>query len=97
MFLEHLVGVFPYAIEFVQTNNNSEFTNHLNSWIFNKKTLFEVTLAKLIIKHKLIKPYTPGHNGKVKRSNSKDNEEFYSSHTFYSFYNFKNQLVVRRR
>jgi len=31
-------------------------------------TLFEKTAAELGIRHKLIRPYTPRHNGKVERS-----------------------------
>ena len=62
-----------------------------------KPTLFEKTLAELGIRHKLIKPYTPRHNGKVERSHRKDNEEFYASHRFYSFRDFQNQLAVRER
>ena len=49
------------------------------------------------IRHKLIRPYTPGHNGKAERSHRKDNEEFYASHRFYSFNDFKAQLAVRER
>jgi len=51
-----------------------EFTNRLSSSNSKKKTLFEVTLQKLGIKHKLIRPFTPRHNGKVERSHRKDNE-----------------------
>ncbi len=71
--------------------------NRLNSRISDRKTLFEITLAKLGIKHKLIRPYTPRHNGKVERSHRKDNEEFYASHRFYFLDDFKKQLVVRGR
>ena len=60
-------------------------------------TLFENTLKELGIRHKLIRPYTPRHNGKVERSHRKDNEEFYASHRFYSFQDFKKQLAVREK
>jgi len=96
-FIKHCVKRFPYAIECVQTDNGTEFTNRLNSNSPDKKTLFEATLEKLGIKHKLIKPYTPRHNGKVERSHRKDNEYFYASHKFYSFDDFKNQLEVWNR
>lgn len=49
------------------------------------------------IRHKLIRPYTPRHNGKVERSHRKDNEEFYASHKFFSFQDFQKQLAVRQR
>ena len=96
-FLKHIVEKFPYAIECIQTDNGTEFTNRLNSHRSDKKTLFEKTLEELGIRHKLIKPYTPRHNGKVERSHRKDNEEFYASHKFYSFEDFKKQLAVRQR
>ena len=60
-------------------------------------TLFESRLKQHGIKHKLIKPYTPRHNGKVERSHRKDNEYFYASHKFYSFDDFKKQLAVHSR
>lgn len=60
-------------------------------------TLFEASLKQRKIRHKLIKPYTPRHNGKVERSHRKDNEYFYAVHTFYSFEDFKKQLAVHSR
>ena len=96
-FLLHVVEKFPYAIECVQTDNGFEFTNRFSHSKKKPLTLFEKTLAQLGIRHKLIKPYTPKHNGKVERSHRKDNEEFYASHKFYSFDDFKKQLAVRQR
>ena len=97
VFLLHCVERFPYAIECVQTDNGPEFTNRLNSNNTTKPTLFETTLSRLGIQRKLIKPYTPRHNGKVERSHRKDNEEFYASHKFFSFEDFQKQLAVRQR
>ena len=96
-FIKHVVKAFPYAIECVQTDNGLEFTNRLNSNGTKKQTLFEKTLCDLGIQHKLIKPFTPRHNGKVERSHRKDNQEFYASHSFYSFLDFKAQLEKRQR
>ena len=93
-FIRHVVKKFPYTVESIQTDNGFEFTNRLNSSSKGKPTLFEVTLKELGITHKLIKPYTPRHNGKVERSHRKDNEYFYASHKFYSFEDFKKQLAV---
>lgn len=97
MFLRHIVEKFPYAIECIQTDNGSEFTNRLNHSKADRPTLFEKALSELGIRHKLIRPYTPRHNGKVERSHRKDNEEFYASHKFYSFADFTAQLAVRQR
>ena len=55
------------------------------------------TLEQCGIRHKLIAPYTPRHNGKVERSHRKDNEYFYATHSFYSFEDFKKQLSVHNR
>ena len=96
-FLLHVVEKFPYAIECVQTDNGFEFTNRLGNSKSKPLTLFENTLTRLGIQHKLIRPFTPRHNGKVERSHRKDNEEFYSCHSFYSFEDFKKQLAVRQR
>ena len=97
VFLKHVVKKFPYLIECVQTDNGPEFTNELGHSKKAKPTLFEMTLEKLCIRHKKIQPYTPRHNGKVERSHRKDNEEFYASHTFYSFEDYVKQLAVRER
>ena len=96
-FIRHCAEKFPFLIECVQTDNGSEFTNRLIAGKKYKPTLFETTLAQLGIRHKLIRPYTPRHNGKVERSHRKDNEEFYASHKFYSFADFQQQLAVRQR
>ena len=96
-FIKHCVKRFPYAIECVQTDNGPEFTNRLNPQCSNKKTLFEITLENLCIQHKLIKPYTPRHNGKVERSHRKDNEYFYACHNFFSFEDFQKQLASWNR
>lgn len=87
----------PCAIACIPTDNGSEFTNRLNSSKANRPTLFEKTLSELGIRHKLIRPYAPRHNGKVERSHRKDNEEFYASHKSFSFDDFTAQLAVRQR
>ena len=96
-FLLHVIEKFPYAIECVQTDNGFEFTNRMSNSKAKPLTLFEKTLAQMGIRHKLIKPFTPKHNGKVERSHRKDNEEFYARHTFFSFDDFKKHLAVRQR
>ena len=97
-FLDQLIKVFPFEIECVQTDNGAEFTKKFGgSKSDDDKTMFEARLAELGIRHKLIRPYTPRHNGKVERSHRKDNEYFYASHKFYSFEDFKKQLAVHNR
>ena len=95
-FLEHLIKAAPFKILCVQTDNGTEFTKRLLPGD-NGPSLFETRLEQAGIRPKLIRPYTPRHNGKVERSHRKDNEYFYASHKFYSFEDFKNQLAVRCR
>ena len=94
VFVEHLLKRFPFKIECIQTDNGQEFTKRLGSSKNPTPTMFEKKLEQLGIHHKLIKPYTPRHNGKVERSHRKDNEYFYATHTFYSFDDFAKQLMV---
>jgi len=95
IFLEHMLKKFPFKVECVQTDNGLEFTKRLANTQSPTPTMFERKLSELGIRHKYIKPYTPRHNGKVERSHRKDNEEFYATHTFYSFEDFAKQLKVR--
>lgn len=94
VFVEHMRKAFKFRVECVQTDNGSEFTRHLSN---EKPTLFERVLASHGIRHKLIRVFTPRHNGKVERSHRKDNEYFYALHKFYSFDDFKKQLAVHNR
>ncbi|MCM1135803.1 MAG: DDE-type integrase/transposase/recombinase [Clostridium sp.] len=93
MFTDHLVKAFPYPIKCIQTDNGTEFTNRFTT-NKDKPTMFQERLGQYGITHKLIRPYTPRHNGKVERSHRKDNERFYATHTFYSFEDFKAQLKI---
>src|SRR5665648_545367 len=81
IFVEHLIQYFKFNIECIQTDNGFEFTNRFGN---GKPTYFENFLESKNIKHKLIRPFTPRHNGKVERSHRKDNEYFYAIRTFYS-------------
>ncbi len=91
-FLKIIMKKFPFKIECIQTDNGFEFTNRLNWQGTKKKTMFENKLKELGINHKLIKPKTPRHNGKVERSHRKDQERFYYNKVFCSFEDFKNRL-----
>lgn len=84
-------------VECVQTDNGFEFTNRFSNTKKQLPTLFENTAARLDIRHKLIRPYTPRHNGKVERSHREDQKRFYNSHSFYSLEDFDRQLRVHNR
>ena len=99
-FLKKLVKWYArrgIQVECVQTDNGFEFTNRFSNSKRDLPTLFEVTAAKLAIRHKLIRPYTPRHNGKVERSHREDQKRFYSCHNFYSLDDFAKQLTVHNR
>jgi len=96
-FLKHTVAFFKkhgFTIQCVQTDNGSEFTNRFANTKRDLPTLFEKTADELGIKRKLIRPYTPRHNGKVERSHREDNKRFYGSHNFYSLADFSKQLAT---
>ena len=74
-----------------------EFTNRFSNSKRDFPTLFETIASQLGIRHKLIRPYTPRHNGKVERSHREDQKRFYSCHSFYSLDDFTRQLAVHNR
>ena len=83
--------------------------NMLSNEKINFKSLEENTFKEMMklgrkiiqdelrIRHKLIKPKTPRHNGKVERSHRNDNERFYSYLTFYSLEDLRKQAKVYLR
>ena len=83
-------------VECVQTDNGFEFTNRFSNSKRNQVTRFEKTAADLGIRHKLIKPYTPRHNGKVERSHREDQKLFYNTHSFFSLDDFGGQLAAHQ-
>lgn len=84
-------------VECVQTDNGPEFTTRFVQGLRDKPTLFQTAAAKLGIRHKLIRPYTPRHNGKVERSHREDHNKFYSCHKFFSCDDFNKQLKAHLR
>jgi len=96
VFIEHASAWFArkgIRIECVQTDNGFEFTKRFMKTKQDRNpNLFETVLAQKGIKHKLIKPYTPRHNGKVERSHKEDQKRLYNHARFYSFEDFKQQL-----
>lgn len=99
-FLKRLVKWYArrgIRVECVQTDNGFEFTNRFSHSKKNLPTPFENTAAQLGVHHKLIRPYTPRHNGKVERSHCEDQKRFYSSHSFFSLDDFAKQLSAHNR
>jgi transposase InsO family protein len=74
---------FGYIPKCIQTDNGFEFTT-----FHSKKDISTHLLDQLCellgITHKLIKPRTPRHNGKVERSHRNDQKRFYDNLSFFS-------------
>lgn len=88
-FVKRAIIYFGYVPKCIQTDNGLEFTYARQT---SKVHLFDKLCEELGIEHKLIKPRTPRHNGKVERSHRNDNERFYKYLKFYSFEDLQNQM-----
>lgn len=88
-FIKRAIIYFGYAPDIIQTDNGSEFTHTSKT---NRVHPVDVLLNKLNIHHKLIRPRTPWHNGKVERSHRNDQERFYNFLSFYSFDDLQLQM-----
>lgn len=83
------------AVECIQTDNGFEFTNRFSSSQRDLETLFEATVRQLGIR--LIRPYTPRHNGKVECSHREAQKRFYGTHRFNSLSDFGGQEASHQR
>ena len=83
-FIGRAIVYFGYTPKVIQTDNGSEFTYTRQSRHTSLHP-FDRYCQSLGIDHKLIKPRTPRHNGKVERSHRNDNERFYRTLKFYSY------------
>ena len=88
-FVERAIIFFGYAPKEIQTDNGSEFTHFTRT---KRVHPLDVFCARHNIEHKLIRPRTPWHNGKVERSHRNDQERFYNYLSFYSFNDLQLQM-----
>ena len=88
-FVKRAIIYFGYKPEIIQTDNGQEFTYIMKT---NRIHPMDKLLNDLNIKHKLIKPRTPRHNGKVERSHRNDQQRFYSYLKFYSYDDLLKQM-----
>ena len=88
-FVKRAIRYFGYTPAMIQTDNGSEFTHTSKT---DRIHPFDVLCAQLNITHKLIRPRTPWHNGKVERSHRSDQERFYNHLRFYSYDDLQNQM-----
>lgn len=91
-FLKRAFVYFGYLPAIIQTDNGTEFTTPK---IAKETTINAVDklLMKLGIKHKLIRPHTPRHNGKVERSHRSDQESFYNHLEYTTYEELKEKMA----
>lgn len=90
-FIKRAIIYFGYLPAIIQTDNGTEFTNPKGTGE-GKVHAVDQLLNRLRIKHKLIRVYTPRHNGKVERSHRTDQENFYNHLTFSTFEELREKM-----
>lgn len=93
-FLKRAIKFFGYKPEMIQTDNGPEFTHTTET---KRGHLLDIFCEENGIVHKLNKPRTPRHNGKVERSHRNDNERFYRYLKFYNYEDLKRQMQAYLR
>ena len=88
-FVKRAIVYFGYKPKIIQTDNGAEFTHITKT---DRIHPLDVLCNKENIEHKLIKPRTPRHNGKVERSHRNDQQRFYQFLKFYSYDDLLKQM-----
>ena len=88
-FVKRAIVYFGYKPQIIQTDNGQEFTYTMKT---DKIHPLDALLNELNITHKLIRPRTPRHNGKVERSHRNDQQRFYSYLQFHSYDDLLKQM-----
>lgn len=96
-FIIRAIKFFGYKPRTIQTDNGQEFTFLRGTTKDGRIHKFDWLCLRLGIEHKLIRPRTPRHNGKVERSHRNDNERFYKFLHYYSFDDLQAQMSVYLR
>ncbi len=90
-FIKRAIVAFGYLPDTIQTDNGTEFTNPKGTGD-GKIHIVDKLLNHLKIHHKLIRVYTPRHNGKVERSHRTDSEKFYRFLSFKTFEELRDKM-----
>ncbi|MGX7777123.1 DDE-type integrase/transposase/recombinase [Streptococcus pluranimalium] len=88
-FVMMAIKYFGYKPKIIQTDNGFEFTHFRET---KQVHPLDILCQEMGIEHKLIRPRTPRHNGKVERSHRNDNRRFYQHLAFYSYNNLIKQM-----
>ena len=94
--LSAAIAFFGYAPGILQTDNGAEFTDRAlarpgGGYAKEGPCALDAFCQRQGISHKLIRPRTPEHNGKVERSHRIDQERFYRALSFYSLGDLREQ------
>lgn len=90
-FVKRAIVYFGYTPKIIQTDNGAEFTHLAKT---NRTHSLDILCRQLHITHKLIRPKTPWHNGKVERSHRNDQERFYN---YLKFFSYEDLLIQMKR
>lgn len=90
-FVKRAITYFGYTPKMIQTDNGAEFTHFKKT---DRIHPLDMLCSSLGITHKLIRPRTPWHNGKVERSHRNDQNRFYN---FLSFFSYDDLLLQTKR
>ena len=99
-FLEKLIGVVPFRIRAIKTDNGFIFTNRYSGYLKSSDPRnprlhgFDILCQRLNILHYLIDPGKPAQNGKVERSHRSDQESFYDRNRFKTIDDLKKKIKV---
>ena len=87
-FLKELIGITPFRIGAIKTDNDACFTNRYTGYLRSADPVnprlhaFDILCQKLDIEHYLIDPGKPQQNPYVERSHRSDQELFYDRISF---------------
>ena len=88
-FMKRAIIWFGYAPCEIQTDCGAEFTHTANTKRIHPMDVF---CNHYGIRHHVLRPRTPWHNGKVERSHRNDQERFYNYLKFFSFHDLQVQM-----
>ena len=91
-FLKMMRKAYPFEVQTIQTDNGTEFTYKFISE--TERSPMDKYLEKERIRHVLIPPRTPWHNGKVERSHRNDQRYFYDWEKFGSVDELNEKLIL---
>ncbi|MCL2598642.1 MAG: integrase core domain-containing protein [Firmicutes bacterium] len=91
-FIPIALNAFGLTVEEMQQNGGVEFANRF-TLVCTLEHIVDAKLRELGIRHKLILPGTPRHNGKVERFHRKCQERFYNTHKFRDLDDINEQIA----